>query len=227
MYSDIVILNGSPKKSQGNTAFLSQFLINGFRDSGRKVQEVFLYDLKPNFCKGCHSCWKTGICDFNDDISELVFNIMKSKLIIWATPLYFCTMTAYSKMVLERFSPFISPLIEKGPINQDQHYKSGIPPFGLFSTCFYPDAKHFDNLCCLFKDICANMNVNYSFELCIPAAPHLINLKDKHDNYFKAIYEIGKFYGINDYISESLRDKVSERIVDDTIAFNEHNKLFL
>ena len=227
MYSDIVILNGSPKKAQGNTALLCQPLIKGFIDAERKVSEVFLYNLSPNFCKGCHSCWNTGLCVYNDDITALIAKIMKSQLIIWATPLYFCSMSAFTKMVLERISPFISPLIEKGPQHQDRHHKTNIPAFGLFSTCFYANPEHFDNLCQLFNAICVNMNVDYTFELCIPAAPFLISNKDKHSKYFETSYNIGKFYGTNGIISKDLKNKLSEPISNDKTIIESHNKLFL
>jgi len=226
MSPDIVVLNGSPENEQGNTAFLSQYLIKGLRDSGREITEIYLYDLKPGFCKGCHNCWKTGSCVYDDEISDVIKKIIKSNLIIWATPLYFCTMTAFTKMVLERVSPIISPFIEKDSHNEDHHYRKDNPSFGLFSTCFYPDIKHFDNLCQLFKDFCLNMNVDYNFELCIPAAPYLISYKDKYEKYFESIYETGKFYGKNNFVSKDLKEKTSEKIVDENDIFKYHNKMY-
>ena len=76
----IAILNASPKRKDGNTAFFYNFFSKGLKDSGHYVTEFFLYDINGYHCTGCHKCWKTGQCVFSDDITQLINDLKNTPL---------------------------------------------------------------------------------------------------------------------------------------------------
>ena len=56
---NVLVLNGSPKGNQGNTAKLVYKFIQGLKESipHLAVENVQLHNQNINHCFGCFSCW--------------------------------------------------------------------------------------------------------------------------------------------------------------------------
>jgi multimeric flavodoxin WrbA len=62
-------------------------------------------DLKP--CDGCLACRKTGECHIKDDMDKVYEQLLKADGMIWATPVYFDSVTAQAKTVIDRTYVFV------------------------------------------------------------------------------------------------------------------------
>jgi len=115
----VCILMGSPRK-EGNTASLLAPFIDELKSKGCECKTVYLYDknLKPCIaCRCCQQDWSIFGCSQNDDMQEIFDLIMKSELIVFATPIYSWYCTPPVKMVLDRMVYGMNKFYgeEKGP----------------------------------------------------------------------------------------------------------------
>lgn len=101
----ICILNGSPRL-HGNTAELLKPFTEELTSSGADVTAYTLANMNIASCKGCYHCQdvpETYGCIQKDDMHTIVDSILKSDLILLATPIYTWFCTTELKAVLDRF----------------------------------------------------------------------------------------------------------------------------
>lgn len=97
----ITAIYGSPRR-RGNTAILLQKSVQGARASGDVVDEFFLRDLKMSPCLEIYGCKETGRCVIQDDFQELYDQVLASSGIMLASPIFFYTVSAHTKIFMDR-----------------------------------------------------------------------------------------------------------------------------
>jgi multimeric flavodoxin WrbA len=97
----MIAIYGSPRR-RGNTALLLQKAVQGARETGDVVEEVILRDLKMSPCLEIYGCKKTGRCVIRDDFQELYDQVLASKGIMLASPIFFYTVSAHTKIFMDR-----------------------------------------------------------------------------------------------------------------------------
>lgn len=100
----VIILSASPRKD-GNSDILCKQFKKGAEDAGHDVEHIYLYDKEIGFCRACYSCFKTGKCIQQDDMSEVLEKMEDADVIVIATPTYFMTMNGMLKNTIDRFLP--------------------------------------------------------------------------------------------------------------------------
>jgi len=104
----ILGLSFSPRKN-GNTMILLDEALKGAKQEGAEVELYSVADKTIKPCDGCRACAKTGICHIKDDMQGLYDKLLESDGIIFGTPVYFYTMTAQAKTVIDRTIAFSTP----------------------------------------------------------------------------------------------------------------------
>ena len=102
MSNNIIILAGSPRKN-GNTDRLAAAFSAGAKAAGKNVTlfRVANMDIAP--CLSCNSCFKhPGICAQKDDMAEIVAAIVKADAIVFASPVYYFSVSAQLKTAIDR-----------------------------------------------------------------------------------------------------------------------------
>ena len=74
----IVAVYGSPRR-KGNTATLLKRAVEGARDGGAEVEEIFLRDLKMSPCLEIYGCKNAGECRLKDDFQTARDQILASQ----------------------------------------------------------------------------------------------------------------------------------------------------
>lgn len=111
----ILILNGAARKN-GATAGLIRAFTEGARSAGNEVEELYLYDLNVNDCIGCETCQKRGETDVpnpcvqQDDMVKVYDAFKKSEVVVFASPIYYWTITGKLKTVTDRLLAMIGAL---------------------------------------------------------------------------------------------------------------------
>ena len=103
MAKNIVILNGSPRKS-GNTSALVKAFAEGAESAGHTVTEFFLDGMDIHGCKGCfggHSS-KDCPCVQKDGMAQIYPAVKNSDMVVLASPLYYWTMSGQLRTALDR-----------------------------------------------------------------------------------------------------------------------------
>lgn len=99
---NILILSSSPRRG-GNSDTLSNEFMRGAVDAGHSVEKIFLRDKKINYCTGCSTCSMHGkSCPQKDDMPEILNKMIAVDIIVMATPVYFYTMSAQMKTLIDR-----------------------------------------------------------------------------------------------------------------------------
>ena len=99
---NILIISGSPRKG-GNTELLAEAFAKGAA-AHHHVEIVSVRDYKVNPCLGCNTCFKTnGICAQKDDMTILYEKMSQADMLVIASPVYFYSISAQLKAVIDRF----------------------------------------------------------------------------------------------------------------------------
>jgi multimeric flavodoxin WrbA len=96
-----LIFLGSPRKN-GNSEQLLRKIIQGIEQNSGKWEFIRLAELDIHPCIGCGSCEKTGNCVFDDDMQPLYKKIGHADRIIIGSPIYFYSVTAQTKVFIDR-----------------------------------------------------------------------------------------------------------------------------
>lgn len=99
---NVLILSSSPRKNGNSDALCDEFL-KGAQESGNVCEKIFLRDKKIGYCTDCGYCKEHGgKCSQNDDMAEVLDKMVKADVIVLSTPVYFYTMSAQMKTLIDR-----------------------------------------------------------------------------------------------------------------------------
>ncbi|NWF52116.1 MAG: flavodoxin family protein [Nitrospirae bacterium] len=122
----IIAFFGSPREG-GNTELLLKETINGIEDSGFKVHVFNLNRMNITPCQNCGGCDDTGICIYEDDMSQIYEAIREADRIIIASPVFFFGVSAQTKIIIDRCQCFwCEKYLLKKPIPEGKHGRKGL-----------------------------------------------------------------------------------------------------
>lgn len=99
---NILILNGSPRKN-GKTASLVKAFTEGAAKSGNEVREFYLNGMNIKGCLGCEACSRNGgKCVQRDDMDTVNEAFLWADVVVFASPMYWGTITGQLKIVIDR-----------------------------------------------------------------------------------------------------------------------------
>lgn len=102
MAKKIVVLSSSPRKG-GNSELLCDQFIRGATEAENQVEKIFICDKTINYCTACDACQANGgRCVQKDDMAEILHKMISADVIVMATPVYFYTMNAQMKTLIDR-----------------------------------------------------------------------------------------------------------------------------
>ena len=101
MSKNILIISASPRKG-GNSDMLCDQFMKGAGEAGHKVEKLRLAELKIDYCSACYACKKVGHCIKQDDMAKVIEKMRAADVIVLATPVYFFTMNAQMKTMIDR-----------------------------------------------------------------------------------------------------------------------------
>lgn len=104
MHKNILIISSSPRKG-GNSDTLCDRFMEGAKESNHTVEKIFLKDKKIGYCTGCGYCFDAHECSQKDDMTEILDKMIAADVIVLATPVYFYTMCAQMKTLIDRTTP--------------------------------------------------------------------------------------------------------------------------
>jgi multimeric flavodoxin WrbA len=106
----VVILLGSPRKT-GNSAALAEAIADGAALASAEIDVFYLHGMKIAPCNACEACHKSGVegCVIDDDMQELYPKLRRADAIVFAGPVYWFTMSAQTKLALDRCYALLEP----------------------------------------------------------------------------------------------------------------------
>jgi multimeric flavodoxin WrbA len=104
----ILVFKGSAREN-GNSSSLADRAVDGAKAAGANVEVYSLHRLDIHPCDGCDTCKETGVCVLNDDMQLLYPKLTQADAIIIASPIYWFTMNAQTKLFVDRWYGLESP----------------------------------------------------------------------------------------------------------------------
>lgn len=100
----VLAISASPRKGGNSDVLCDQFL-RGAADSGNEIKKINLAGMHISPCAACYGCTKTNRCVKDDDMEQIQQELIGADVIILATPVYFYSMDAQMKIMIDRCLP--------------------------------------------------------------------------------------------------------------------------
>ncbi|MDU4934112.1 MAG: flavodoxin family protein [Peptostreptococcaceae bacterium] len=102
---EVLIINASPRKNK-NCFFISDIISSKLKECNI-ISKIFnVYDMNIEYCNACGFCEKTGYCRIKDEMTPMYEIFNKSKGTIVVSPVYFDSVTAKLKTLVDRTQAF-------------------------------------------------------------------------------------------------------------------------
>ncbi len=128
----ILVLSGSPR-IHGNSSILCDEFIRGAREAGHKTEKIDVASKKISGCLGCNACFRNGgTCIQKDDMKEIEEKMKEADVIVLSSPIYFYSMSAQLKALIDRTYSFYQKLAGK--------------TFYFIFSCFAPEKSYTETM---------------------------------------------------------------------------------
>ena len=109
----IAVFNGSARKE--NTAALVEAFCEGAKEAGHEVEVYQVGRMKIAGCLGCEYCHTKGegSCIQKDDFENILPAYKDADMVVFASPIYYFTMTAQMEAAIQRVYCIGKPLKAK------------------------------------------------------------------------------------------------------------------
>ena len=190
---NVLGINGSPRIG-GNTDILLDRVLEGAARQGGNTEKVILNDLKFCPCQECEDITGDSVCVIDDDWHEVYKRIENADAIILASPIFFGSISAQSKMMIDRFQCVwrAKYILKKDIFNRR---KKG----GFISVQASTRKDFFDNAKSIVKNLFAVINVDYKEELFCPGIEEKAAIL-RYPDILKKAFELGQRISNEDLI---------------------------
>jgi len=94
----------SPRQG-GNTEIMVSEALKAAGEAGMATELFHMAGKRIAPCDGCNACLKTETCKLQDDMRELYHLLEKADGIVFGSPVYFFSVSAQAKIVIDRTYP--------------------------------------------------------------------------------------------------------------------------
>jgi len=228
---NILAINGSPRGQFGNTEILLKPFLEGCAEAGAEIETIYLNDKNIKHCSGCFTCWTQtpGKCIHNDDMAELLNNISQADIMVYATPLYYYTVTGLMKDFMDRMLPLNNREIVKvgDSYSHPNRSKREVPvKTVLISNCGFPGNYNFSGLVETFK-VMAKGNLAATILCGQGGILSSVNkddmLKKMYTPFLSALRSAGKEVVRLGYIEAETQAEIDKDVIDPEIYVKNAN----
>ena len=186
----VIAFNGSPRRG-GNTELLLVETIRGVKDQGGDVMTYNLDSLNLRACLNCGKCDDAGLCVVKDDMQTIHREIRNADRIIVASPIFFFSVSAQTKIVIDRCQAFwAEKYVHKKPVPAGVFGRKGLL---LLVGGMKQNEKNVGFQCAeaTVRAFFRTINVQEHFTLAFDAVDKKGAIKD-HPTALNEAYEAGK-----------------------------------
>ncbi len=97
----VIGIVGSPRKN-GNTEILMKEVLKVAREAGCATEMFLMSEKRVAPCDACGTCFEAGACIVQDDMQDLYQMMDRADAIIFGSPVYFGSVSAQTKAVMDR-----------------------------------------------------------------------------------------------------------------------------
>jgi multimeric flavodoxin WrbA len=106
----------SPRKG-GNTEIMVREALAAAREAGAETEIILVADKEIRPCESCYACFETGVCrNREDDMGSILSAIEAADGILFGSPVYFHSVSAQAKMIMDRTFSFLQRMKLSGKV---------------------------------------------------------------------------------------------------------------
>lgn len=178
-------INGSPRWG-GNTEILLNNALFGAKTKGAKIECISLNNLKFAPCQECDNMPDNGICLIKDGMDVVYEKVLSADAIIIASPIFFGSVSAQTKMMIDRFQCLWMAQFEFG---KKIFLKSRPGAFICVEASTRKD--FFDNSKAIVKNFFATVSVQYKYELLVTSMDNK-GMANQFPEVLEKAYKLGE-----------------------------------
>jgi len=185
---DVKVLGISTSpRTMGNSDLLLRHALAGAESAGAQVEYVRLADYKIGPCIECNACYETGRCTVQDDYQQLLQKMLDCDRLIFATPVFFMTVCAQAKMLIDRGQCLWAEkyVLKKEPFASERDRRAMVIAVGGSRS-----KKQFENIRLTMTSYFDSLQVRYVSNLFVSKVDSRGEI-EKHPSAAKEAYRLG------------------------------------
>lgn len=217
-----IVINGSPRKDKGTTAFVLEPFMQGMVDAGCEVELFYTSRLKIKQCScGKMYCWydKPGECCIQDDMQPLYPKLKEADILVLATPVYI-PLPGDMQNLINRLCPLIVPQLEFRDGRTRARFREdvGIQRIALVSTSGWWELGNFDTVMRIVEELAEDASAQFAGAV---LRPHAFLLKkegkltEEGKDVLGAVREAGAELVNTGSLSERTRETISQPLISE------------
>ncbi|MFH1478301.1 MAG: flavodoxin family protein [Candidatus Omnitrophota bacterium] len=177
-------INGSPRIG-GNTDILIDKALEGAKNRGASIEKVILNELEILPCQECDIMNDDGTCHVRDNMTGLYEKIKSCDVLILASPIFFGSLSAQTKTMIDRFQCLWRAKYILGKDIRFTRKK------GYFVSVEGSDREDFFiNARSIVKNLFATISASYDGELFCPKVDRKAGILE-HGDYLEKAFNLG------------------------------------
>ena len=208
-----LFLNGSARGDKGITSKLMHALAHGMSEAGIEAVAINICGLSIAPCKACLYCMhkNPGTCVQHDGMETIYYEMKRSDILIFGSPVYLDGITAQLKAVIDRLVCCMEPFLVTDTGGFTRHSFSWRLPgnFFLVSTCGFPEPETFKTTIDYFRALARNMNSKVIEEFCIPGSIAIQMKPEILEQKLQLLESAGFAFGRNGVIRNNLVEEIN------------------
>jgi len=173
---------------KGNSELLLREALAGAESAGAHIEYIHLSDYNIAPCIECNACYTTGTCQIQDDYQQLLKKMLDADRLIFATPVFFMTVCAQAKMLIDRGQCLWANkyVLKKQLISTERDRRAMV-----IAACGSKSKKQFESIRLTMKYYFDVLQINYVYNLFINQIDHIGEIQ-KHPSVLKEAFRLGK-----------------------------------
>ncbi len=216
--SKIIAFNGSHRSEKGFTEIVLRKFLKGAESANAQCEVLYPSKEKIVACDSCGKClFETpGVCKYKDDMGSIIKKMEEADLLVFASPVYFDSMSSNMKKMIERLRSTLDAFFEfrNGRTYHLKSHKKRQKVVSIF-TAGNPERESFVSIRRVFNRIIDNMGWQLQGELCFPASHFLVAEPGLLSDQLEAVTMCGQEFASEGKISKELLEIANREYVDD------------
>ena len=183
-----LVILGSPRINMNTDTLLNE-VIKGLQSQNVEVEKIMLGQLKFDPCIACDVCAETGHCYKKDDMTDMYEKFDKSDIIVVGSPMYFNSVTAVTKAMVDRCQSFWSSKYKLNQSSIDRNRKRKGIFVGVGGAKYADLEKGFVGSIVVMKLFFKAINAEYMYNILVDNTDEIFVGERK--DLLKKAYETG------------------------------------